>query len=60
MSQRIALFAERLLQPSSACWIVGLIAMPFGSHFAPTSNFFTITSFVGSNWKTAFWPELVR
>ena len=54
MSQSTSAFAERLLQPSMAWFVVGLIAMPFGSHFAPTSNFLTMTSFVGSNSKIAF------
>src|SRR5438270_13810737 len=41
---------SRLLQPSSAWLVFGLIARPFGLHLSTTSVFETIVSDVGSNW----------
>src|SRR5438477_8222925 len=50
---------SRLLQPSSAWLVFGLIARPFGLHLSTTSVFETIVSDVGSNWYTTLSSEPV-
>ena len=58
-SHRTAMGVALFEHPSSAWFVAGLIASPFGLQDTLTSYFLTRVSLRGSNWKTAFWSELV-